>query len=137
MKMFPDEFIDSNKTPTPASIIPMFTYLPPTFISGSNTTESEMTAQGTKQTMKRAEIITTILETRRLRSENSLLAEFVTDCSHPSRFCRQITSNVVQIIMRTNAAKGIVKLLITKEILSMSSRSSVKVRLKMLLFLSG
>lgn len=135
--MFADEFIDSSKNPMLPIIVPAKPYLPPIPISGSKATASINMVIGMKQTMKRVDIITTILVTFRLRLDNSGCKETEDDLSHSLLLRRLTTMIIVQIVTTAKAANCREKLLIMKEIFSTFSLSGLDTRPTSVLFLAG
>lgn len=99
--------MDSRIRPSPIAIIIMFLYLPSNDSPGSNVIAKKLTQTGIKQTMKSAEIRTTILVTFLSRMEALLACDTLVDVFRHFVFLWSLTTRVnVQMMMMVKALKG-------------------------------
>lgn len=135
--MFMDELMACRKSPSPPTRVRKFRCSPPTASLGSKATTRDIIDMGSKQEMNSAEIITTILETFRLRIVITEFAVFVTDCNQPALLRRKMTRIIVHSAIMMKARMGMRNVLIMKEIFSTFPRSAVKVRPKIVMLVPG
>lgn len=127
--------MDSRTKPNPPKARKLFLYLPDIKNSASRDMAMKTTLTGTKQTMKRVEIMTTILATFWFLFETLSVSAAVDIFCHFACTCSFLASTIVQTLMTMKALKGRRTLLMRQENLSTCSRSSEYIRPTRVLFL--